>query len=201
MKIRYSMQCSWEKCICPPFSSVTELPNPPSASQSRIWIFIWMIPPRCVTALVGLIWWSTEVIESMWMKIKYAIELSLTWHPCRINSDQGIEGPNTFVNVIAFIFTLLFRTEQLHSIIVVKLWYSSSYLRMHDDVIKWNHFPRNWPFVRGIHRSPVNSPHKGQWRGALVFSLICVWKNDWVNNSEDRDLRRYRAHYDVILMV
>ena len=23
----------------------------------------------------------------------------------------------------------------------------------HDDVIKWKHFPRNWPFVRGIHRS------------------------------------------------
>ena len=34
----------------------------------------------------------------------------------------------------------------------------------HDDVMKWKHFPRNWPFVRGIHRSPVNSPHKGQWR-------------------------------------
>ena len=32
----------------------------------------------------------------------------------------------------------------------------------HDDVIKWKHFPRNWPFVRAIHRSPVNSPHKGQ---------------------------------------
>ena len=45
----------------------------------------------------------------------------------------------------------------------------------HDDVIKWKHFPRYWPFVRGIHRSPVNSSHKGQWRGALMFSLICVW--------------------------
>ena len=44
----------------------------------------------------------------------------------------------------------------------------------HDDVIKWKHFPRYWPFVRGIHRSPVNSPHKGQWREALVFSLICA---------------------------
>ena len=42
----------------------------------------------------------------------------------------------------------------------------------HGDVIKWKHFPRYWPFVREIHRSPVNSPHKGQWRGALMFSLI-----------------------------
>ena len=70
----------------------------------------------------------------------------------------------------------------------------------HDDVIKWKHFPRYWPFVRGIQRSPVNSPHKGQWRGALMFSFICVWINNWVNNREAGDLRCYRAHYDVIVM-
>ena len=58
---------------------------------------------------------------------------------------------------------------------------------IHDDVIKWKHFPRNWSFVRGIHRSPVNSPHKGQWRGDLMFSLICVWINGWVNNREAGD--------------
>ena len=71
----------------------------------------------------------------------------------------------------------------------------------HDDVIKWKHFPRYWPFVRGIHRSPVNSPHKGQWRGALVFSLICVWINGWVNNGEAGELTCYRAHYDVTVML
>ena len=70
----------------------------------------------------------------------------------------------------------------------------------HDDVIRWKHFPRYWPFVRGIHRFPVNSPHYGQWRGALMFSLICVWINGWVNNRESGDLRRYCAHYDVIVM-
>ena len=70
----------------------------------------------------------------------------------------------------------------------------------HDDVIKWKHFPRYWPFVRGIHRSPVNSPHKSQWRGALMFTLICARINGWVNNREAGDLRRYRAHYDVIVM-
>ena len=70
----------------------------------------------------------------------------------------------------------------------------------HDDVIKWKHFPRYWPFVRGIHRSPVNSPHKDQWRGALMFSLICARISGWVNNREAGDLRRHRAHYDVIEM-
>ena len=67
-----------------------------------------------------------------------------------------------------------------------------------DDVIKWKHFPRCWPFVRGIYRSPANSPHKGQWRRALMSTLICAWINAWVNNRGAGDLRRHRAHYDVI---
>ena len=70
----------------------------------------------------------------------------------------------------------------------------------HDDVIKWKHFPRYWPFVWGIHRSPVNSPHKGQWRGALMFTLICARINGWVNTREAGDLRRHRTHYDVTVM-
>ena len=70
----------------------------------------------------------------------------------------------------------------------------------YDDVIKWKHFPRYWPFVRGMHRSPVHSPHKGQWRGALMFSLNCARINGWANNREAGDLRHHRAHYDVIVM-
>ena len=77
----------------------------------------------------------------------------------------------------------------------VLLWFGT-----HDDLIKWKHFPRNWPFVREIHRSPVNFPHKGQWSGALMFSLIYAWINDWVNNREAGDLRRQHGHYDVIVM-
>ena len=70
----------------------------------------------------------------------------------------------------------------------------------HDDVIKWKHFPRYSLFVRGIYRSPANSPYKGQWRGALIFSLICAWAIDWVNNREAGDLRRHRAHYNVAVI-
>ena len=80
------------------------------------------------------------------------------------------------------------------SVVEHSIRYFHSY---HDDVIKWKHFPRYWPFVRRIHRSPVNSPHKGQWRGALMFSLIWTWINNWVNNLEAGDLRRHRAHCDV----
>ena len=70
----------------------------------------------------------------------------------------------------------------------------------HDDVIKWKHSARCWPFVRGIHRSPVNSPHKGRWGGALLGFFICAWINGWVNNRETGDLGRHRAHYDVTVM-
>ena len=95
--------------------------------------------------------------------------------------------------------------HQLHSnwvdvliipFIIIQIWNLTS----HDYVIKWKHFPCNWPFVRGIYRSPVNSPHKGQWRGVLMFSFIFVWINRWINNRKTGDLRRYRAHYDVTVM-
>ena len=54
----------------------------------------------------------------------------------------------------------------------------------------WKHFPRYWTFVRWIHRSSVNPPHKG-----------CAWINSWVNNLKAGDLRRHRAHYNVIVMA
>ena len=69
-----------------------------------------------------------------------------------------------------------------------------------DGVIKWKHSPRYWPFVRGIHWSAVYSHHKGQCRGALMFSLICAWISSWANNGGAGDLRRHRAHYDGIVM-
>ena len=68
----------------------------------------------------------------------------------------------------------------------------------------WRHqmetFSALMAFRRGIHRWHVNSPHKGQWRGALIFSLICAWIKSWVNNRGAGDLRRHRAHYDVIVV-
>ena len=51
----------------------------------------------------------------------------------------------------------------------------------------------------GNSRSPVNSPHKGQWRGALMFSWICTWINGWYNR-EAGDLRHHHAHYDATVM-
>ena len=72
-------------------------------------------------------------------------------------------------------------------------WYSFLYCTMTSSNGK-KYFRVTGPL------SPLNSPHKGQWRGALMFSLICAWINGWVNNREAGDLRRHGAHYDVIVM-
>ena len=45
------------------------------------------------------------------------------------------------------------------------------------------------------------SRKKGQWRDALMSSLICDWINGWVNNREAGDLRCNGAHYDVTVMI
>ena len=99
------------------------------------------------------------------------------------------------------------KTDEMCSVIVWLFQYHSFVglccrhtSETHDDVMKWKHFPHYWPFVQGIHQSPVNSAPKGQWRGALMFSLICFGINGWVNNRKAGDLRRHHAHYDVIIM-
>ena len=71
---------------------------------------------------------------------------------------------------------------------------NSSRWPTHDDVIKWKYFRVTGPLW------PGNSPYKDKWHGAWMLSLICAWINGWVNNGEAGDLRRHRAHYDVMVM-
>ena len=79
----------------------------------------------------------------------------------------------------------------------------------HDDVIKWKLFPRYWPFVRGIRRSLVNSPHKGQWRGAVIFSLIYALNKrlskqswDWWFETPSRlSWRHYNERFSSLLAL
>ena len=109
--------------------------------------------------------------------------------------------------------------------IPIVLWpLISGVVSTHFWTIRWSDLTRNWwdhswwasfslmmtssngtlsallAFVRGIHRSPVNFPHKGQWRRALRFSLICAWTHDCANSCDSGDLKRHRTYYDVIVM-
>ena len=69
----------------------------------------------------------------------------------------------------------------------------------------WRHqmetFSASLALCAGIHRLLVNSPHKGQWCGALIVSLSCAWINGWVNNRGAGDLKLDRAHYDNIIIL
>ena len=125
---------------------------------------------------------SSDCLGSIYSEVVHLIvEI---WHDTILDNDE-----NALVSMKYF--------GHQHTVCTSAIW---CLVEMHDDVIKWKHFPRYWLFVRGIHRSPVTPPHKGQWRGALMFSLICAWINDCINNGEAGDFRRYRAHYDVIVM-
>ena len=71
---------------------------------------------------------------------------------------------------------------------------------IHDDVIKLKHFPRYWPSVQGIHQSPVNSLHKGQWRGALTFFYLRINKrssNAWWGWWSETQTRPFWRHINV----
>ena len=78
------------------------------------------------------------------------------------------------------------------------VWMCGDY---HDDIIKWKHFRRYRPRVREIQWSLVNTAHKGQGRGALIFSLIYTWTNAWVRNQDAGGLKHHHAHYHISIMT
>ena len=93
------------------------------------------------------------------------------------------------------------RMIHLHDIIIFMCHHTGDGRYVHMMMSSNGNISGYCPFVRGIHRSPVNSPRKGKWRGALVFSLICVWTNDWANHRDAGDLRCRCAQYDVTVMT
>ena len=106
----------------------------------------------------------------------------------------------------------MFNVFKLLCIMMIKRWhnvpaseYDLSALMYPLICTWWRHqmetFSALLVICEGNSPSPVNSPHKGQWRGALMFTLICARIKAWVNYREAGDLRRNRAHYDVTVMT
>ena len=159
----------------------------------RTWLWRYI----CLLLLISMLWHRQAIFESKGDKLSSSAE-------SRIRTHQGLRHMKCLVICkyekeiyINFLIISCWRT----CLFFMLVWsYQHTTSGLHDDVIQWKHFPRYWPFLRGIHRSPVNSPHKGQWRRALMFFFICARINGWVNNREAGDLRCYRTHYDVIVM-
>ena len=102
-----------------------------------------------------------------------------------------------WAHIVLHMFSYTYKSEP----IVIYLQWDHKIRKTHDDVITWKHFPSFWSIVKRIHLSPVNSTQKGRWRGALIFSLMCAWTNDWANNRDVGDLTRHDAHCDVTVAM
>ena len=108
------------------------------------------------------------------LSLAFLLGMLLTSVKSQICNDT-IENEVSNINVL-YIFYLLLAEIDISSNVWTRVKpfcqlssYSSMETNIDDDVIKWRHFSRYWPFVRGIYRPSMNSPHKGQWRGALMF--------------------------------
>ena len=145
-------------------------------------IHLWWYSPNDTRMLHNF----QRVFTGEWNSIR------LTCPGCMISHNPVMRSLFLFARTSCWISNqdLGFETSQI-------MWHHSN----HDDVIECKHMPPYGSFVRGIHRWSVNSPHKGQWRGVLMFSLICGWTNDWANSRDAADLRRHNAHYDVTVMM
>ena len=126
------------------------------------------------------------------------------WYPPLAHKSQNIiDYKSTLVQVMAWHSRLIMiRITLSFSVVTIALLpflTVATRNNIYDGVIKWKHFPLNCLCV-GNSQITVNSPHKGQWRGALMFSLICTRTNVWVNNRDAGDLRLHWAHYDITVM-
>ena len=133
---------------------------------------------------------STSTFES-----KYNMAQSnLVSHWVRHHYNWAMLTTVTKDNSIIPDFVGLLSRKRTHIIRMMKWPVKAFFL---DDAIKWKHFLRYWPFVKEIPWSSVDSSHKGQWRRALMCSLICAWTNRWANNRDVNEFRRHHALYDV----
>ena len=89
----------------------------------------------------------------------------------------------------------VYHTGRFNAMIYTSPWRISIMLSSNGNI-----FRVTFAICAGNSPVPGEFPAKGQWRGALMFSLIYAWINGWVNNAEAGDLRNHRAHYDVTVM-
>ena len=118
---------------------------------------------------------GSDVIEKFHSQIvRWAMELRI-WHDLRTTDHQSLINAHLLFILLS---VTTWRRQQMEIFSVLCYW----------------------PFVKGIHLSAVDSTHKDQWRGALVFSLMCSWKSVWKYNRDTGDLRRHSTHCDVTIM-
>ena len=117
--------------------------------EGILWYFNWQLVKREVI-------YCNSLDRIVRLSIAMGLSLGRTyWHISTHYSDVIMSAIASQITAASILFLTVCSdaNQRKHQ------WSAS--LAFHDDVIKWKHFQRYWPFVRGIHRSPVNSPHQG----------------------------------------
>ena len=117
-----------------------------------------------------------------------------------------LRWPLTTCGSVSVWITLMTSLEFIISFSQITCHMKLTWTQWVDGGTWWRHQMEIFPALLALceRNPPVTdrwiSRHKGQWRGALMFSLICAWRNCWVNNRDTGDFRRHRAHYDVTVV-
>ena len=73
-------------------------------------------------------------------------------------------------------------------------WCSHKPSEKNGDVMAWKSFLHNWPFERGIHRWPVDSPHKGSVMQSF-WIIICVSRTKLLNKQSSCQWQWFETPY------
>ena len=145
---------------------------------------------RLSMATQGLNQWET--ILHMWRRLSFSHRLRLDQAEIAYRNSHSLSLKNVLYTFSIRQYVKIETNTIFHHIALI---FKFSWWRHQMET-----FSALLALCAGNSPVPVISPHKGQWRGALMFSLIYAWINDWVNNREAGDLRRQRGHCDVIVM-
>ena len=128
-------------------------------------LYRWGVPP----VVIRCVHWTMQMwILQTWIKAQ-GLAIVTDYTVCMDYMDPDVHCPEKAVKLThSFTHSQSLKTESCNDANVVSLM-KREVVAIYDDVIKWKHFPRYWPFVRGIHWSLMDSPHKVQWRRALMF--------------------------------
>ena len=99
--------------------------------------------------------------------------------------------------------TKYFSFKKMYSRMSLTILFWPQCVNSHGPSTGWRHQMETFSALLAIcaGNSSVNSQHKGQWRRALMLSLICAWINSWVHNRKAGDFRRHPAQYDITVMM
>ena len=146
----------------------------------------------------GSIWWRHHVHLQRWYKLCFTIACVRSGITCKIDFYVSYNQSISASKIRMFVLTNDEHCKRVFLVLVVYFLYI-----YHDDVIRWKHSPRYWPFGREL---TGDTGHL--WIPLTKASDAELWcflwsareQTDWVNNPDAGDLRRHRAHYDFTLI-